>query len=262
MEFTKDDVINSIKLYKNLNKQEIDHLIKNIEVINIENNLKDTIKKFINIDYYKIIKKFNYKYENLKKNDDITDSKPTKSDIKNIIKLFNDNENVESLNKLIDNPFNIKDSNLRDTLFKLRLNKNPEKFLNKIFQIAIKMKGGNQFSEQNFNSPNQDIMKKEMQENMEYEKQQQMHKIQQQMTNPQIVNPQMMNPQMMNPQMVNPLMMQHQQVLNQQPYHQQPIFNQMQMNSQPSLIQMQQQMLEQQQQINQIQHQIQQLNQM
>lgn len=258
MEFTKDDVINSIKLFKNLDRNEINHLIKNIDVIELESNLKNTLKKFIDIDYYNEIKRINYKYEKLKECDDIKDSKPTKNDIKNIIKLFNNNENINSINNLIDNPFNVKDVNLRDTLFKLRLNKNPEKFLNKVFKFVTNiMDGGNQYSEQSFNSPNQDIMRKQMKENMEYEKQQQMQQIQQQSN----IQNQMMNPQMTSPQQV---IQQHpqQQIIHQQPYYQQHMFNQMQMNNQPSIIQMQQQMFEQQQQINQIQHQLQQLNQM
>ena len=92
--FDKLDVINSIKLYKNLNQEELDYLL------NIRNKLdiSDDVKKTLNIldntsNYYNVIKTFNERYEKIRNNDEIKFSKPTKIDVKNVIKFFDKYDN-------------------------------------------------------------------------------------------------------------------------------------------------------------------------
>ena len=143
MNFDKLDVINSIKLYKNLNKKELDYLLY------IRNNLdiSDDVKKTLNIldntsDYYNVIKVFNDRYEKIRNNDEIKLSKPTKTDVKNIIKFFDKYDNSK-INEYVENPDLLKDESIKNTFYKLRLHKNPIKFMDDCFNNFMEsQKGG------------------------------------------------------------------------------------------------------------------------
>ena len=143
MNFDKLDVINSIKLFKHLKIMELNYLLKNKNNLDISNHIKETLNKLDETpDYYNVIKKFNDKYESIITTNDVRNSKPTKIDEKNIIKFFNKYDSSK-INDFVDNPDLIKDENLKNTFYKLRLHVNPHKFMNDCFESYTKsIKGG------------------------------------------------------------------------------------------------------------------------
>ena len=144
MEFTKNDVINSIKIYNNMTKEEIDHLFKVENIMNISDNIKNTLNKLkTQSNYYEIIESFSNKYEKLKESNEITSMNPNKEDIKNVIKIFEEyGDDSQMINNLIEFPYKVKDEKIQNTLLKLQLLKDPEKFLETCLDSYIKEQMG------------------------------------------------------------------------------------------------------------------------